>query len=182
MGHRRSRQRSPQSLKPAVGPVLLGPTSGRLVLLGLIAAEGARRCKIERDRQADALEKVIAGVESVRPELADKWEERRAVWRPVSCDFDFFPSPAPTTEAVAAPAVTFAARPDKGAAIVVRFSICMRGLIRVQPLNWPNAPAPTTPKDPTNIAEAIEWSRRIVDRTLPPLFAHVDPFVDPPIG
>jgi hypothetical protein len=159
----------------------LDPRSASIVLLGLLAAEAMARCADERIRTAAELAERIAwerehfgGDEEDGPQ---KWDERARLWQPVSCSVSFDSEAA--AGLIAAPRVTLLAQKDPSTSRAVKFSVCVLGAVRSATVNWHSElPRVFIPKQPVDMADALEIAGAVVGRVMPHLLSFVDPLRD----
>lgn len=171
------RDRSHGSRKPVVP---IDAVSARLVLLGAIGVEGKRQCAEQAALVSKKVRERIAHEERYFPDEESRWVEPLRLWIPVSCEIDF--AAVNDRGIVSAPTVSLVARRDDRAERFLRFSVCVRGLLRiVGGLGWPEGmKRPSVPKDPTSIDDAAAWAKRVVDVAMPPLLDFVDPMRETP--
>lgn len=154
---------------PARTALRFDPSSGQIILFGLISAEVFRRCDAEQRRGLAALNERIAWMAQHYPEEDDGWVERRRLWQPTAATLDFVPT------SQGAPSLTVVARRQRER-MYVEFTLTDVGLVRVTMSEWPAGSAvPVLPMEPTSLGDAIGWAPRVVDRALLPLFSFVDP-------
>ena len=155
----------------------LEPNTATLILLGLLGAEGIAQCAVERARVAGELEHRLAWEREHFPDNEDgssRWEERALVWQPVSCAVSFEADSGPGF--VMAPVVTITAQLGPATLRSVRFSVCAMNRIRITTVNWhAELQRVFLPKQPTDMAEAMETAARVIGRAMVPLLAFVDP-------